>query len=124
MKLHHEFFFSMNDSRIKHSFRKRRDNGLAPFIYVTRGTQKVALFPLDYFLTIENRAEYKHTVTRIWLFCCYTKIKIQYYFLLSFLYGSVSKIGLLKDREPAVQSRSPWHWIFPVYPLKKKKILE
>jgi len=62
-------------------------------------------FVLDYFLTIEDRAEYQHEVTRIWLFCCYTKTKIQFYFLLSFLYESVSIISLLNDREPAVQNR-------------------
>ena len=109
----------MKDFRIKHSFRKRKDDGLAPCTYVTRGTQKVALFRSDYFLTIEDRAEYQHKVTRSWLFCCYTKTKIQLYFLLSFLYESVSIIVLLKDQEVAVQNRSPWHWIFPVYSLRK-----
>jgi hypothetical protein len=73
----------------------------------------------DYFLTIEDRVEYQHKVTSIWLFCCYTKTKVQLYFLLSFLYESVLIIDPLKDREAAVQNRSPWHWIFPVYSLKK-----
>ena len=91
---------------------------MAPCTYVTRGTQKVALFLLDYFLTIEDRAEYQHKFTRIWLFCCYNKTKIQLYFLLPFLYESVSIIGLPQDREPAVQNRSPWHF-FPLYAQKK-----
>jgi hypothetical protein len=78
-------FLSMNDFQIKHSYRKKRDDSLAPCTYVTHGTQKVALFRLDYLLTIEDRAEYQHKVSRIWLFCCYTKTKIQFYFLLSFL---------------------------------------
>lgn len=108
----------MNDFRIKYSFLKRKDDGLAPCTYVTRGTQKVALFRLDYFLTIENRAE---TSTRSLEYGCSAgTLKQKFnYFLLSFLYESVSIIGLLKDRETAVQSRSPWRWIFPVYSLKK-----
>jgi len=52
------------DFRIKHSFRKRKDDGLAPYTYITRGTQKVALFVSDYFLAIEDRAEYQHKFAR------------------------------------------------------------
>ena len=60
--------------------------------YVARGTQKVALFLLDYSLTIEGRTAYQHKVTRIWLFCCYTKATIQLFFLRSFLYKYVLRI--------------------------------
>jgi hypothetical protein len=75
---------------------------------VARGTQKVALLRLDYFLTVDHRTEYKRKVTRIWLFCYYTKTEIQLYFLRSCLYKSVSIIGLLKNREPEVQNGSSW----------------
>jgi hypothetical protein len=65
MKLHFTNFLSVNDFRIQHSFRKRRNGGFSPCTYVARGTQQVALFNLDYFLAIEDRAEYQYKFTRI-----------------------------------------------------------